>query len=580
MRVLLPLPGLHLPRRCRRRLLLLVVAILLLHHLPRPAASWEWRRVRGSDEAFGFPARDGACAFRYYNRTDRTFRAGVFGGTTQSGSGSDSRTSFKDFWVSGPDGGATVRPGGRRWVQVQRAFDRTGAPLGDWPRARWDHACVVIPGDSRAPEAVAAARRHGLEDVAPLDRPFTLLVMGGQIGAANPSSTSEAWNMTFVNMSTRFPVALWHRVNHSSSSSDSAPSWTARAGHQALSLQVERIAGSYSRGQLQTSGTTGNHFIALADTLDVRAAMRPKGRWSETEDTELILPPGDEDEGDARGIRHVVMLMGGLTKFGFRGDVWLSWDAGQTWEQRSPRGFSGRYFFGAAAMGERSVIVFGGRSGSSSSAKNDVYRTQDLGQTWKKVASAAKWSPRYRFSSVSMILPRAARAAAVEASLGRSTSTAGELTGPPLNLEGDIVVLTGGYSSGKSIFYGDSWATNDGVLWTQQVLDAPVMRTWHGRSGHASLLMPATTAADATNTFRLSSTATPFAGGGEQEAQVRPLNKLLLFGGRNKGGRLADVWVREGPVLLTNRGQRRGLLCWCGWTLGLPSLLLSWALLR
>ena len=80
------------------------------------ARAWQWQRPFGAFP--GFRPRDGACIFTYFNDSDRSFRVGLFGGTTVGAESTSKepptgvnsptvRRAFNDVWFS---------PAVERWV--------------------------------------------------------------------------------------------------------------------------------------------------------------------------------------------------------------------------------------------------------------------------------------------------------------------------------------------------------------------------------------------------------------------------------------------------------------------------------
>lgn len=98
-----------------------------------------------------------------------------------------------------------------------------------------------------------------------------------------------------------------------------------------------------------------------------------------------------------------IIIIGGYIQSGLReelaNDVWISEDEGQTWKQikentGSPTDtFTKRQKFGTVAIG-KILYIIGGYSDTGNSL-NDVWKSFDLGRTWIEVTRNANFSPRY-----------------------------------------------------------------------------------------------------------------------------------------------------------------------------------------
>ena len=198
----------------------------------------------------------------------------------------------------------------------------------------------------------------------------------------------------------------------------------------------------------------------------------------------------------------------------------------------------------------------GGRSRGSSSSLSDVHRSEDFGRTWVRITAAAQWEKRYRFATSAFIASNTVvTTARATQSSSSSVDSTGDFSGLGNSKASDntnlvpqsahLVLISGGYRSGDSKFFNDMWATNDGIHWTKQSWDAPILDKWSGRSGHVCVGIPGT--ADTSEKSSILSS------GGE--AQIRNAPAFVLIGGRNKAERLSDTWIRRaGPVVLTNDG--------------------------
>ena len=539
------------------------VALIGTEWMPN-AAAWQWTRPFGAFP--GFDARDGGCTFSFFNNSDQTFRIGIFGGTTvKDATDSSARRAFNDVWFSPPVSnwvttGGKVAPRKGVWVQAEPLREESSSPgvpgsrIGPWPEARWDHQCVVFNGDpglSWEGETVARVNRteNTTNEISRVES-FTLFVMGGQrSGKRAFFGEASAWNMTVADMSAAVPSVIWRRVN----TTLRGDAWSPRYGHCALHMRVKGYwQRTLNKARIQSPEDSFEVRLAKATPSDL---ARVYTDIEERRKEDLLL-----GEHGVDAITGVTILLGGLTVYGFRGDVWLSTDRGMSWERRNHRAFSGRFFHGCEPIGESAIIVMGGRSGGSDSSLSDVHRSDDFGLSWKKVLSNAGWEKRYRFSTAAFIASHSAIAASAAsvtsavAGLGRSQPDAASVVPPAAVLDpaGHVVMLFGGYSSGDSIFYADAWATNDGIHWTKQTLDAPLLRKWTGRSGHTCLFIP--------GTIDMRSTQAKDNWNSGQEVQIRQMPALVMIAGRDKAERLSDVWVRQGPVILTNAAAEQAYL--------------------
>ena len=113
-------------------------------------------------------------------------------------------------------------------------------------------------------------------------------------------------------------------------------------------------------------------------------------------------------------------------------DVYVSNDVGVTWTLVTPNaGWSPRFNHAATVITPQTIVVTGGGSSSGiyslnifhvsllcriplrfnnyhptnfviTGTFNDVWKSDDLGVTWKQVSAAAPWSPRYLHSVVAV----------------------------------------------------------------------------------------------------------------------------------------------------------------------------------
>ena len=87
----------------------------------------------------------------------------------------------------------------------------------------------------------------------------------------------------------------------------------------------------------------------------------------------------------------------------YKNDVWRSEDGGQTWHEVTvSAGWSARDGHTSVVLPNGDILLMGGRFGTSHH-KNDVWASVDGGATWKEVSNDAEWSSRWGHTSV--VLP-------------------------------------------------------------------------------------------------------------------------------------------------------------------------------
>ena len=96
-----------------------------------------------------------------------------------------------------------------------------------------------------------------------------------------------------------------------------------------------------------------------------------------------------------------IVLMGGEDSSGGTiNDAWRSTDDGATWTcMNANAGWVGRYFFTSITLHDGSIVLMGGRVGTSSE-RNDIWRSTDHGATWTQMTASAEWPARFSHTSV------------------------------------------------------------------------------------------------------------------------------------------------------------------------------------
>jgi hypothetical protein len=322
--------------------------------------SWQWQNVQMHEEISSrkFSPRDGQCAFKYYNTTDRSTRIAIFGGTTIN-DGEDRTTHF-DLWISG-------RSAKDRWIQVQRELDNNGKPIGLWPSARWNHRCVIIQDDFESPINLSA--NESILYYSSRPPPFVFLSLGGMTSPENIEN-NEIWSGSismvgwpvighwkFLNKYSDCPrtdgtlqftgfknkktnldyckcgrtscyigqICSLTRCAGRTTKTTQLTTFSPRSGHCALSLQVEGYSPAANLFQ-------NVKVIPTDNDLSISASKNQN-----------FENPSPLNLNDKRST--LIFVMGGLSS-GFLGDVWMSNDRGISWDLRNKYAFRSRYFHG------------------------------------------------------------------------------------------------------------------------------------------------------------------------------------------------------------------------------------------
>jgi photosystem II stability/assembly factor-like uncharacterized protein len=216
-----------------------------------------------------------------------------------------------------------------------------------------------------------------------------------------------------------------------------------------------------------------------------------------------------------------VMSDGSIIFFGYdfwnttniHGTVWKSTDNGATWNQVNPNGeWFKREPIGIITMPDNSIIILGSDESTGNPDPkhatifyNDVWRSTDLGLTWKELTADAGWSPRYGQSSVVLPDGSIVMMGGEDDKFGERNDTWRSTDGgatwilmnessgwPPrwetssVVLPDGSIVLMGGHGKSSALF-NDVWRSTDkGATWSLMNASAG----WHGRWGHSSVALP------------------------------------------------------------------------------------------
>lgn len=152
-----------------------------------------------------------------------------------------------------------------------------------------------------------------------------------------------------------------------------------------------------------------------------------------------------------------ILIMGGFNATKAYNDVWKSTDNGVNWTLvRASCEWEPRYGHSSVVLSDGTIIIMGGRSLSSVGYYNDVWKSNNEGNTWTKINTGTMWTEREGHSTVV--------------------------------LSNNTIILMGGYSNINRIntFFNDVWqSTNGGINWTKVVENAQ----WSRRSYHTSVVL-------------------------------------------------------------------------------------------
>jgi hypothetical protein len=98
----------------------------------------------------------------------------------------------------------------------------------------------------------------------------------------------------------------------------------------------------------------------------------------------------------------LIVIMGGWTGYAYASDVWASHDGGANWTRMATTTpWTGRFFYSAVVTDDGEILVMGG-SDISAGVYDDVWKSDDAGETWDLVAASSAWSGKYGMSAVLM----------------------------------------------------------------------------------------------------------------------------------------------------------------------------------
>jgi len=312
-------------------------------------------------------------------------------------------------------------------------------------------------------------------------------------------------------------------------SSDQGPSWEniacAEWSQRSGSSSVVLLDGSILL-MGGTDGSTWNDVWRSTNKGKTWQLMVEEAEWmGRYGHTSVVLPDGS------------IILMGGLTTDGYirLNDVWRSEDKGESWTQMTGSAeWTGRNFHTSVALSDGSIVLMGGYTYDGGFTRiNDVWRSIDKGATWTQMTANAEW-------------------------LGREDHTS-------VALADDTIVLMGGADGYESEDrFNDVWMSTDkGKTWTELTSDAD----WVTRGGHSSVVLSDDTivlmggiggldndrlndvwfSTDQGITWNLANINAEWSGRNSHTSVALPDDSILLMGGYD-GSRFNDVWrLPTGP---------------------------------
>lgn len=172
-------------------------------------------------------------------------------------------------------------------------------------------------------------------------------------------------------------------------------------------------------------------------------------------------------------VKQTLVLMAGFgAGLGLHGlnDVWISENLGETWTQRTARApWAPRAGSASVALADKDVLIFGGgvySGGIFCQDSNDVWRSSDLGLTWVQVTANASWPHRTWHKAT--VIPQAP---------DRIWLTGGH-TWAPLSKP---TACFGDWPNGPDLYYSDMWSSTDGgANWELEQASAH----WQVRESH------------------------------------------------------------------------------------------------
>ena len=307
----------------------------------------------------------------------------------------------------------------------------------------------------------------------------------------SPTSGLAPLTVTYADSSTNSPTGwawFFGDENYTTPWTQQNPStsWSARRDMSTVAMPDGSIV-LMGGGELGTS--FNNDVYRSMDNGATWAEINASPGWlSRAGQSSVVMPDGS------------IILMGGCGNFEsaiYYNDVWRSQDNGETWtEMNASASWSPRAWHSSVAMPDSSIVLMG--------CEGDVWRSIDYGATWTKINESAGWDGRTWHSSVvmpdgSIILMGGGYPGTND--IWRSTDSGATWTmvtehagwsdryahTSGLMPDGSIILM-GGYSYTNGGFKNDIWrSTDSGTTWTDITSSIPI---WGGRCDHSSVVMP------------------------------------------------------------------------------------------
>jgi hypothetical protein len=268
-------------------------------------------------------------------------------------------------------------------------------------------------------------------------------------------TVSGAFNQTPDNswvQKTNLPVAVFN-------GGPTYDTW-ARVGHSAVTLSDGSIVvmGGYM-GE-EGDGLSLNDVWRTTDLGETWVLQNASAGWSDRSEMECVVLSDDT----------IILISGKRGSYGpvcyyCFPDVWKSTDMGVTWTNQSTNlAWGNRYNFGAVALPNDKIVIFGGQT--SEGMFGDVWISSDQGVSWTEQSAYAKWGD-----------------------IGRGVTCGwayiGRYAFESVVTEDGTILLLGGMDCNH--VYNQIWKSSDeGITWTLQNANPD----WNARSDFGSVILP------------------------------------------------------------------------------------------
>ncbi len=191
-----------------------------------------------------------------------------------------------------------------------------------------------------------------------------------------------------------------HGINDIWSSTDNGATWEIMNSHAEWSTRSAESSVMLHDGTIILTGgstvtnphppfnTCHNDVWRSTDNGVAWTRINPAAGWpGRAGHSNVVMPDGT-----------IILIGGSVCGVGLVNDVWQSRDGGLTWNLvNASAGWQPRVEFSAVVTKAGSIILMGGRDPYE---RNDVWRSNDEGATWTEVNASAGWSARSGQSNV------------------------------------------------------------------------------------------------------------------------------------------------------------------------------------